>query len=291
MTPELFKNIRHLQIYTTQLAKDVLAGLYRSAFKGRGMEFEEVREYQPGDEIRSIDWNVTARMNHPFVKVFREERELTVMLLVDISASQKFGSDQKLKRQLVAEIAGVLAFTTLKNNDKLGLILFSDRVEKYIPPRTSQRHILRVIRELLVHETTEKGTNIAEALSYLGRVQTKSSICFLISDFISEDYSHQALLTSQHHDLISICVTDPYEIELPKIHLMNVEDLENKQTAVIDTSNNLVREQQREAAEERISNNKKLMDNMGAGFIDIRTDKPYLPILRKFFQLRSERRK
>ena len=291
MTPEIFKHIRRIQIYTDRLAKDLLAGMYRSAFKGRGMEFEEVREYQLGDEVRNIDWNVTARMNHPYVKKFREEREITVTLIVDVSASGRFGARNTLKSELIAEIGALIAFSAIKNNDKLGLILFSDRVEKYIPPNKSERHILRLIRELLLYRPVNQGTNVSEALHYLGTVQNKTGICFLISDFICEDYSHEALLTTKHHDLIAISVTDPYEIEFPSMNLVELQDLETGLNAIIDTSNPQVLKHFREIAENRIVKNEKLLRRIGAGFINIRTDVPYMPALQKFFRLRSEQRR
>lgn len=291
MTPDLFKTIRRIQIRTTQLAKDILAGAYRSAFKGRGMEFEEVREYQPGDEIRSIDWNVTARMNHPYVKVFREERELTVNLMVDVSTSSRFGSHNAIKSNLIAEIGAVIGFSAIKNNDKLGLILFSDRVEKYLPAGKSQRHILRVIRELLTYKPTRPGTDINAALHFLGQVQAKSCICFLISDFIDGDYAHEALLTTKHHDLIGISVTDPYEVEFPRLNLVEMEDLETGAIGIIDTSNPRVQERFKANAEKRINSTRNQMRKIGAGFIDIRTDKPYMPPLQKFFQFRGRRQR
>jgi uncharacterized protein (DUF58 family) len=290
MTPEISRLIRHIQFRTMLLAKDVLAGAYRSAFKGKGMEFEEVREYIPGDDVRSIDWNVTARMNRPYIKTFQEERELTVHLVVDISTSSRFGSHQKLKCNLIAEIGAAIAFTAIRNNDKLGLVLFSDHVEKYLPPSKSQRHILRIIRELLVYTPTSRGTDINRTLNFVGGLQAKAGICFLISDFMCDDFSHEALLISKHHDLIAICVTDPYEVILPNFNLAELEDLESGVKGIFDLSNLEQRRQFEKNSEARINHIKHLMQKIGAGFIDIRTDQPYMPALHKFFQLRGTRK-
>lgn len=290
MSPEISNLIRRIEIQTTQLAKDILAGTYRSAFKGRGIEFEETREYQPGDEVRSIDWPVTARMNHPYVKVFREERELTVMLLVDMSASWQFGSGKKTKKEIISEIGALLAFSAIKNSDKVGMIFFTDRVEKYFPPRKTARHVLRLIRELLTFKPTHQGTNISEALSYLGKVEIKPGICFLISDFISPDFEHQATLISLKHDLVGISVTDPIENNLPNLRLATLHDLENPRGAIIDTSNTNTEKQYKENAEQRIETVKHLFQKLGAGFIDIRTDKSYVTPIRNFFKMRSRHR-
>lgn len=287
MTPEISKLIRQIQFRTMQLAKDVLAGAYRSAFKGKGMEFEEVREYIPGDDVRSIDWNVTARMNHPYIKTFQEERELTVNLVIDVSTSSRFGSHHKLKCNLIAEIGAAIAFTAIRNNDKLGLVLFSDHVEKYLPPSKSQRHILRIIRDLLIYVPTNQGTDINKALNYVGSLHAKTGICFLISDFMCDDFSHEALLISKHHDLIAICVTDPYEIVLPNFNLAELEDLESGVRGTFDLSNLKERRKFEENNADRVKQVKHLMQMIGAGFIDIRTDKPYIPALQKFFQHRG----
>lgn len=291
MSPEIVSLIRRIEIYTTRLAQDILAGMYRSAFKGRGMEFEEVREYQQGDDIRSVDWAVTARMNHPYVKVFREERELTVMLLVDMSASSRFGSKSKLKRDLITEIGALLAFSAIKNNDKVGLILFTDEVEKYLPPRTTSRHVLHVIRELLVFEPKHQKTNISAALAFLGNIQTKSCVCFLISDFIGPDFQHDAELIAIKHDLIGIGISDPNEIDLPHLRLLTLQDLESDVSAIIDTSNKTTRKSFRTSQEQRLEQTKHLFQKIGADFIDIRTDKPYLHILQNFLKMRSTRSK
>lgn len=289
MEPSLFKTIRRIQIQTNHLAKDLFAGLYRSSFKGRGLEFEEVREYQPGDDVRSIDWAVTSHMQHPYVKLFREERELTVMLLVDVSASTRFGSRHAQKSRLIAEVAAVLAFSAIRNNDKVGLILFSKEVEKYIPPRSSVQHVLRVIRELLTFEPKTQGTDISSALSFLGRVEAKSCVCFLFSDFICPDYSRTASLISRRHDLIAVAVVDEMEYKIPELREVIFTDLETGKTAALETSNESVRQQIKERTVARIEAQKKLMNKLGAGFIVLSTDAPYVPKLNKFFKIRSRR--
>jgi uncharacterized protein (DUF58 family) len=288
---ELFKKIRKIQFQTTHLANDILAGAYHSAFKGKGMEFEEVREYQPGDEIRSIDWNVSARMGHPYIKNFREERELTVMLVVDISASAHFGSIGQLKSDLIAEIGAVIAFSAIKNNDKVGLILFTEEVEKYLPPKKGTRHVLRVIRELLAFKPKKRGTNIQAALSFLGSVHRRSGICFLISDFICSDFSHELSLVVKKHDLVAIGIADPYEVAFPNMNLVSLQDLETEETRLIDTSSPRVQEHFRSLAQQHLEKCHYLMKSVGAGFIAIRTDQSYLPPIRKFFKLREKKRR
>ena len=287
---DLLKTIRRIQIQTTHLATDVLAGAYKSAFRGKGMEFEEVRDYQPGDEVRSIDWNVTARMNHPYVKNFREERELTVMLVVDISASSRFGSTNQMKSELIAEIGAVMAFSAIKNNDKVGLLLFTDEVEKYLPPKKGTRHVLRVIRDLLAFEPHGRGTNLAGALAYLGKVNRRRGICFVISDFLCENYAHEMALAAREHDLITIAVNDPYEARMPPMSLVTLADLESKELAIVDTSSTHLQECYSESAARRVADHQKLMKKIGAGFIDIRTDESYIKALHKFFKTRVVRR-
>jgi uncharacterized protein (DUF58 family) len=287
----LYKKIRRIQILSTQLATDVLAGAYRSAFKGLGMEFEDVREYQPGDDIRSIDWNVTARMSHPYIKKFREERELTVILVVDVSASLHFGSRDQLKSEVIAEIGAALAFSAIKNHDKVGLILFSEIIEKYVPPGKGVRHVLRIIRELLAFKPKQNGSNLKGALAFLGSVQRKAGICFVLSDFLCSDYAHEAALIARKHDLISICLTDPYEGTFPKIPLVSLTDLETQETGLLDTSSDQIQNQYTEKALLRIKKNKQLMHRLNAGFIEVHTDKSYMLALRKFFKLRERGRR
>lgn len=291
ISKDILKTIRRIQIITTQLANDVLAGAYRSAFKGKGMEFEEVREYQPGDEIRSIDWNVTARMNHPYVKTFREERDLTVILVVDVSASSHFGSHFGSKSSLIAEIGAVLAFSAIKNNDKVGLLLFSDIIEKYLPPQKGVRHVLRVIRELLVFQPKKRGSNLAGALAFLGKVQAKSGICFVISDFQCHDYFQAAALVAAKHDLISILISDPYEHAFPRMGLATVADLETLDSAVLDTDSQILQKSYSAKSQERSLQFSQLMKKIGAGYIEISTDKSYIAPLRKFFKVRERKRR
>jgi len=286
VTKDVLKKIRRLQLVSTQLANDVLSGAYKSAFKGSGMEFEEVREYQVGDDIRAIDWNVTARLGHPYVKSFKEERSLTVMLVVDVSASSHFGTAHQLKKDLIAEIGALLAFAAIQNGDKIGLILFSDQIEKYIPPKNGLHHVLRIIRELLIFQPLHTGTNLAQALSFLGKVQRKKSICFVISDFLCGDYAHEASLLAKEHDLISICITDPLERDFSSHALMNLADLETGEMQLIAALTKEQREQFRLSAEERIRGHKQLMHKMGADFLEIRMDQPCMPILRNFFKIR-----
>lgn len=289
ISQDLFRKIRRIQMLSTQLANDIFAGAYRSVFKGKGMEFEEVREYQPGDEVRYIDWNVTARMNNPYVKNFREERELSVMLVVDVSASTHFGS-QESKEDLLAELSAVLAFSAIKNQDKVGLILFSDIVEKYLPPQKGTRHVLRVIREILAFQPQQRGSDIKAALSYLGKIPSHRGICFLISDFMCPDYSHEATLIAKKYDLIAISMTDSHEERFPPIGVAHIADLESSQQALLDTEDRTIQAHFQEAARTRIDRNRRLMQKVGADFIDIRTDRPYLPEMRKFFKLREKRR-
>jgi uncharacterized protein (DUF58 family) len=286
---DLFKKIRRIQIQTTHLANDVLAGAYRSAFKGKGMEFEEVREYQQGDDVRNIDWNVTARMNHPYVKNFREERELSVILAVDVSASTYFGSGEYLKSELIAEIAAVLAFSAIKNQDKVALLLFSDRVEKYFPPQKGTRHVLRIIRELLTFKPQPRSTNISEALSFLGKVQHRSSICFLISDFICADFFHEAALAAARYDLVPIAIVDSAEKSFPKMDLVTFADLESGDSLLVDTSANTVQTRFKKNSEERLSAQKKMMQKLGTELCIIDTRLPYLQQLKKYFMLRLKK--
>lgn len=280
LSQDIVKKIRNIQMTTTRLADDMMAGAWHSAFKGRGMEFEEVREYQNGDDIRTIDWNVSARMNHPYVKVFSEERELTVLLIVDVSASSNFGGKQQLKRDLIAEVGAVIAFSAIKNNDKIGLVLFSDQVEKYIPPKKGTRHVLRSIRELLAYQPQHTGTDLKKALEFVGKVQKKKAICFILSDFLCDIPENALNLIAKHHDLVAVSVTDPYEAELPKINLLELKDLETGISTTVDTNTlHIKRSDQLEAITKKIK----------AGLIHLSTDEPYLKALRHFFKQRGAR--
>lgn len=286
---EILKNIRRIQIVTSRLVTDVFAGQYQSVFKGKGMEFYEVREYQPGDEIRSIDWNVTARMGHPYVKKFIEERELTVMLLLDVSRSSYFGSVKQLKRRLAAELSSLLAFSAHKNNDKIGLIIFSDKIEKFVPPRKGLRHVLRVIREALYFEPKGKGTNIAHVLEYLNRVTKRRTITFLISDFLDKGYKKRLSVSNKRHDIVALTITDPRETELPDIGILRMNDAETGEEFMIDTGNAQFRKEYRKKALLRIDERRRMLGSINIDAIDIYTDRPYVKELIRFFKKREKR--
>lgn len=283
---EIFKNIRRIQIRTNKYVQDVLAGAYQSAFKGRGMEFEEAREYQLGDEIRSIDWNVTARMQYPFVKNFREERELTVILLIDVSASSLFGTIGKQKEELIAEIGALFSFSAIKNNDKVGLLLFSDQVEKYLPPQKGLKHALRVIRELLVFKPQSKKTDIRKALVHLGKIQKRRSVIFVISDFLSPPFKDELAILGKKHEVIGVNVRDPHELTLPKVGIIQLKDLESGKTLIVDTSRKKDREKLKERNLKKISELKSLFENSASGFIHIDSTRNYMEPIREFFEKR-----
>src|SRR5437867_2370949 len=232
---ELLRQVRRLQLRAKRAVEDLLGGEYRSVFKGAGLAFEEVREYQPGDDIRSIDWNVTARMGHPFIKRFIEERELTVMLLVDCSGSHQFGTRLQQKREVAAELAAVLAFSAISNNDKVGLVEFTDRVERFVPPRKGTRHVLRLIRDVLFFQPTHRGTSIREGLDYLNRVLHRRTIVFMLSDFLDKDFEKSLKRTGRRHDLIAIRIADRREEELPAVGLLELEDAETGERMLLDT--------------------------------------------------------
>lgn len=290
VSKDFFKSLRRIQIRTSRLVTDTFGGAYLSAFKGRGMEFEDVREYSPGDEIRRIDWNVTARMHHPFVKNFREERELTVMLLVDVSASNAFGSSEKRKKEVIAEIGALLSFSAMRNQDKVGLILFSDGIERYLPPKKGLSHSLKVIGELMQFKPAQKGTNLGAALAFLSRVHKRKGICFIISDFLDDRYENELSNSARSKDMISICVSDPRELEFPQAGLIQVKDLENDQMILIDSSQASIRAKLLNQRMEHLQKLNSFMRKIGGDFIDVRTDKDYLPALRECF-FRRERRK
>lgn len=287
LTP--FQHIRRIQIKTTRRVNDLFAGAYRSAFKGKGLEFSEVRDYVPGDEIRHIDWNVTARMNHPYVKNFEEERELTVMLVVDVSASSLFGSGRRLKSEVIAEIGAVLAFSAIKNHDKVGLILFTDEVELYLKPKKGTRHVLRVIRELLFFKPKHRGTNFQKALAFLGRVQRRHAICFFISDFIGQQSEREANIIAQRHELIFVHVYDNTEDTFPSLGLTNFGDLENHEISLVNTADPELQKQFSHKSKERKLAIKKLSNHIGAGLISVCTQESYTDALRKFFKLRGKK--
>lgn len=288
-TRDLLKKVRQLEIRTRGLVNQVFSGEYHSVFKGRGMEFTEVREYLPGDEIRTIDWNVTARLNHPFVKVFEEERELTVMLLVDMSGSQFFGSQAALKRDVAVELSAILAFSAMKNNDKVGAILFTDTIEQSIPPRKGKSHALRIVRELLSFDPKSQKTNINQALEYLNRVQKKRSIVFLISDFIDQGYEQAMRIAGKRHDLVGIVLVDPRERELPKIGLVTLRDAESGRQQWIDTSDRAIRKAHREYWNTMYESRQSLFLKSKLDAIEIRLDLPYMRPLIDFFRKRERR--
>jgi len=286
---EIVKKIRVIEITTKRVVNDILAGEYESVFKGRGMEFDEVREYMPGDDIRTIDWNVTARTGKPYVKRYVEERELTVIFLVDLSASGGFGSVEKLKNELAAEFCALLAFSAVKNNDKVGLVLFTDKVEKYIPPKKGTTHVLRVIRELLNFRVTSSDTDIAGALDYLGKVLTKRAVVFLVSDYEAEGYEKAMKMIGKKHDLIAVTIVDPREVELPDVGLIELEDAETGEVVLVDTSSPAVRERYSRLGQERMKRLKGLFASMGIDQIEIKTGTDYVHSLMQFFRVRERR--
>lgn len=287
---ETLKKIRQIQIRTTHMVSDLFAGQYHSVFKGQGMEFQEVREYLPGDDIRTIDWNVTARMGHPFIKKFVEERELTVMIIVDISRSNDFGSRAQIKRDLAAEVAAVLAFAATQNNDRVGLVLFSDEAEHYLPPRKGTRHVLRVIRDVLYYKAKRSGTSIAAGLDFLNHIATRKTVAFVISDFMDANYESSLAISAKRHDLISIIIRDERERALVPAGIIEWEDAETGRRALIDTSSAATRQLFEESHKRR---QQLLMDNFkksGVDVIELTTGKPYATELVRFFKKREKRR-
>ena len=289
-TSALLKKVRKIEIKTKGLSNHIFAGEYHTAFKGKGMAFSEVREYQPGDDIRSIDWNVTARYNSPFVKVFEEEREMTVMLLIDVSASGNFGTQEQFKRELATELAAILAFSAINNNDKVGVIFFTDKVEQFIPPKKGKSHILRIIREVLAFEPTRKGTDIAGALEYFSAVIKKRSICFILSDFMSKEFDRPLKIASKKHDLVALRIHDIREDTLPNVGLVPMQDAETEKMLFVDTSSKKVRDN---FAKNRAQTNeklRKLFPASGVDLIDITTGTDYVKPLINFFKTRGKRR-
>lgn len=286
-TTELLKKVRKIEIKTRGLSKHLFSGEYHSAFKGRGMSFSEVRDYAYGDDVRNIDWNVTARTGDPFVKVFEEERELTMMLLVDVSKSAFFGTQNQFKSEIITEIAAVLAFSAINNNDKVGAILFTDKVEKYIPPAKGKQNILRIIRELITHETTQDGTDLAKAIQYLNNVQKKRAITFVLSDYMTDGYETALNVATRRHDMIGMQVYDERETSLPNVGLIHVRDAETGQVRLLDTSSAAVREQY-EAGFKRYSNQfEEWFRRRGADTLRINTQDDYVKSLLHFFKRRA----
>jgi uncharacterized protein (DUF58 family) len=286
-TTELLKRVRRIELKTKGLSKQIFSGEYHSAFKGRGMSFSEVRDYQYGDDVRNIDWNVTARSGSPHVKVFEEERELTVVLLVDVSRSSFFGTANQFKNEFMTEIAAVISFSAANNNDKVGLILFSDKVEKYIPPKKGKSHILRIIRELINYDATSSGTEIGTALEYLNNVIKKRAICFLLSDFLGSDYENPLRIASRRHDVIGMLVNDPSEMELPNVGLMRVKDAETLEERIIDTSSKKLRSKYKEWYDNHFTYFKNTFYKSGADIIHLKTNESYVNHLINFFKKRS----
>jgi uncharacterized protein (DUF58 family) len=294
----ILSRMRRLEIRTRRMVNDSLAGAYHSVFKGRGMDFDEVREYVPGDEVRTIDWNVTARAGRPFVKKFTEERELTIFLLVDISASGNFGSAALSKRDLAAELASVLAFSAIRNSDKVGLLLYTDRIERYLPPKKGRRHVLRAVRDVLYHAPEGTGTDSVKALDVVNHVLHRRAIVFLISDFEApgDQTAARAALrratrqTNRRHDLIAVQIVDPHEKELPNVGILALEDAETGEVLELDTASAAVRRQFKEMALDR---DRRLMSDLrseGVDTLQLQTDSPYLPALQRFFKVRVRRR-
>ncbi len=286
---ELARKIRILQITTRKVVNDVLAGEYGSVFKGRGMEFDEVREYMPGDDVRTIDWNVTARTGRPYVKRFVEERELTVIFLVDLSASGAFGSVRKLKNEVAAEFCALLSFSAVKNNDKVGLLVFTDQVEMFIPPKKGTTHVLRVIRELLNFKPRKAKTDIVGALDYLGKVTTKRAVIFLVSDFQAEEFEKQMRIIGKRHDLIAVTVIDPREVRLPNVGLLELEDSETGEIVLVDTGSASVRKRYERLGRERAERFRELFASMDVDQIEVMTHRDYIPKLVYFFRTRERR--
>jgi uncharacterized protein (DUF58 family) len=287
---EILKKVRRIQIQTRRIVNDVFAGQYHSAFKGLGMEFEEVREYQPGDDVRAIDWNVTARMGHPFIKRYREERELTVVLAVDVSPSQDFGTHEQLKSELVAELGATLAFSAIQNNDNVAMVLFSDRIERFVPAGKGTRHVLRVVRELLYHAPEGRGTDVGVALEYLNSVLSRKAVVFLISDFQSPDFTQALRIVGHRHDLIPVLVRDEREAVLPPVRYVELFDPETNDQLVVDTTSRRFRNRFAELQTARWDGLLNDFRRSGIDMIDVQTGKSFVEPLARFFKQRGKRR-
>jgi uncharacterized protein (DUF58 family) len=287
-TNELLKRVRKIEIKTRGLSRHIFAGEYHSAFKGRGMAFSEVREYQYGDDFRNVDWNVTARFNHPFVKVFEEERELTVMLLVDVSGSGDFGTRNRFKNSMITELAAVLSFSAIQNNDKVGMIMFSDRIERFIPPKKGRQHILKIIRELIDHTPESRQTNLAISLRYLVNVIKKRSIAFLISDFIDENFEDALKIASKKHDMVGLWVYDIRETKLPDAGLLKVRDAETGNICWVDSSNIQVRRAYRDRYEKHKDEVEDILSKLGVDHVEIGAHEDYVRPLMNLFRKRAK---
>lgn len=284
---ELLKRVRKIEIKSRGLSKHIFAGEYHSAFKGKGMAFSEVREYQYGDDIRNIDWNVTARFNHPYIKIYEEERELTVMLIIDVSGSREFGTQSVLKKNLITEMSAVLSFSAIQNNDKVGVIMFSDGIEKFIPPKKGKQHILRIIRELLNFEPVSRGTNITEALRFFTNAIKKRSTAFLITDFMDDNYEDALKIASKKHDLVGLKIYDVRETELPSIGLVKLLDAENGERVWIDTSDNYIRDTYRHSWRKSSEDLNDMLSRLGVDYTSISTDEDYVKPLINLFKRRA----
>src|SRR5262245_45133277 len=289
LSKEILQTVKRIEIRTNRLVNEALGGEYHSVFKGRGMEFDEVREYQYGDDIRTIDWNVSARLGHFYVKRYVEERELTVMLLVDLSASKDFGTVRRFKNELAAELAALLAFSAIKNNDRVGALIFTDVVEKFIPPKKGTKHVLRVVRELLAYEPLHQRTSIETAVRYLNNVLTKKCVIFLISDFIDQGYEKALRVANQRHDLVALAINDPRERDLPKAGILQLIDPETREVFWVDTSLTKVREEYKRLSTSFLDRRNKIFKRNRIEFVDLFTDKPYDVPLVKFFRQRAKR--
>ncbi|RPG54036.1 MAG: DUF58 domain-containing protein [Flavobacteriales bacterium TMED84] len=287
-TKEILKKVRSIEIKTKGLSNHIFAGEYNTAFKGRGMTFSEVREYEIGDDLRTIDWNVTARYNSPFVKVFEEEREITLMLMVDVSSSSSFGTNKRFKRELVSEISAVLAFSAIKNNDKVGVIFFSDKIEKFISPSKGKKHILRIIKEILTFKSSSKKTNIKKALEYFNRVTKKRSICFLLSDFFDSDFFEPIKISAKRHDLVAVNTLDKRELEIPNVGLLSLQDSENENEILVDSSDRKFRRDFKNKQFSRIETLKKELRLSGADYIQLLTQEDIISPLINFFKNRNK---
>lgn len=300
-TREILRKVRQIEISSNRLVSEALAGSYHSAFKGQGIDFEEVREYQPGDEVRSIDWNVTAKMGFPFVKQYREERELTILLAIDISNSGVWGSGERTKRERLAELGALLSFSANRNGDKVGLLLFSDQVEKYLPPAKGQKHVLRILREILFHQNESKGTDLNEGLRFLNRVMRRRAVVFLLSDFIIPEYDSEEetveniflkelSTTRRRHDLVCCQIHDKIEKEIPNVGRVHFEDAETGETIILDSSNKDFRKQYREHTQNRQETFIRRLRRRGIENFQFSTDSDYVKALREFFHLRGNRK-
>jgi uncharacterized protein (DUF58 family) len=287
---ELLKKVRRIQITSSHMVNDLLAGEYHSVFKGRGMEFDEVREYQPGDDVRSIDWNVTARTGKPHIKKFVEEREMTVMLIVDASASGQFGTKKQFKNELAAEVSALLAFSAIKNNDKVGLMIFTDSIEKFIPPKKGVRHVVRVIREILYFKPSRERTNLAAALEYLSSVTKRRTVTFLISDFIDTGFDRALRIANKRHDVIAISLNDERETEMPNIGIVELMDAETGECMLVDTGDAETRKKYNSLAKKSLKEREKVFQACDVDHVAITTGQAYIEAIIRFFKMREKRK-